>query len=164
MNKIKTIGILTSGGDSPGMNAAIRAVTRAGIYNGFSIKGIYRGYDGLIKDEVKTLTTEDVSGIINRGGTILKTARSKEFMTLEDYPKRYRHKKTIAGTPKNPIAIDTYENLYKCLDDEFFRFLGIYSWFKTGLLKVEISDLPYKYAIGLKYLIDYNEAQRLRII
>ena len=89
MNKIKTIGILTSGGDSPGMNAAIRAVTRAGIYNGFTIKGIYRGYDGLIKGEVKTLTTEDVSGIINRGGTILKTARSKEFMTLEGMQKAY---------------------------------------------------------------------------
>ncbi|MDE6000583.1 MAG: 6-phosphofructokinase, partial [Bacteroidaceae bacterium] len=72
MAKIKTIGILTSGGDAPGMNAAIRAVTRAGIYNGFSIKGIYRGYDGLIKGDVKLLTTEDVSGIITRGGTILK--------------------------------------------------------------------------------------------
>ena len=89
MNKIKTIGILTSGGDSPGMNAAIRAVTRAGIYNGFTIKGIYRGYDGLIKDEVKELTTEDVSGIITRGGTILKTARSKEFQTPEGRQKAY---------------------------------------------------------------------------
>ena len=89
MNKIKTIGILTSGGDSPGMNAAIRAVTRAGICNGFTIKGIYRGYDGLIKDEVKELTTEDVSGIITRGGTILKTARSKEFMTPEGMQKAY---------------------------------------------------------------------------
>ena len=83
MAKIKTIGILTSGGDAPGMNAAIRAVTRAGIYNGFNIKGIYRGYDGLIKGEVKSFTTENVSGIITRGGTILKTARSKEFMTPE---------------------------------------------------------------------------------
>ena len=83
MTKIKTIGILTSGGDAPGMNAAIRAVTRAGICNGFKIMGIYRGYDGLIKDEVKTFTTEDVSGIITRGGTILKTARSKfkQFVT-----------------------------------------------------------------------------------
>ena len=69
MSKIKTIGILTSGGDSPGMNAAIRAVTRSGIYNGFTIKGIYRGYEGLMNDEVKTFTTEDVSGIITRGGT-----------------------------------------------------------------------------------------------
>ena len=89
MGKIKTIGILTSGGDSPGMNAAIRAVTRAGIYNQFNIKGIYRGYEGLIHDEVKTFTTEDVSGIITRGGTILKTARSKDFMTPEGRQKAY---------------------------------------------------------------------------
>ncbi len=54
MAKIKTIGILTSGGDAPGMNAAIRAVTRSAIYNGFNVKGIYRGYDGLINDEIKT--------------------------------------------------------------------------------------------------------------
>ena len=89
MAKIKTIGILTSGGDAPGMNAAIRAVTRAGIYNGFRIKGIYRGYDGLIKGEVKEFTTENVSGIITRGGTILKTARSKEFTTPEGMQKAY---------------------------------------------------------------------------
>ena len=89
MTKIRTIGVLTSGGDAPGMNAAIRAVTRAGIYNGFNIKGIYRGYDGLIKGEVKPFTTEDVSGIINRGGTILKTARSKDFMTPEVKLKAY---------------------------------------------------------------------------
>ena len=89
MSKIKTIGILTSGGDAPGMNAAIRAVTRSGICNGLSVKGIYRGYDGLIKDEVKSFTTEDVSGIITRGDTILKTARSKEFMTPEGMQKAY---------------------------------------------------------------------------
>src|SRR5574344_2847781 len=87
--KIKTIGILTSGGDAPGMNAAIRAVTRAGIYNCLNIKGIYRGYDGLIKGEVKPFTTENVSGIINRGGTILKTARSKEFPTPEGMKKAH---------------------------------------------------------------------------
>ena len=89
MSKINCIGILTSGGDAPGMNAAIRAVTRSGICNGLSVKGIYRGYDGLIKDEVKSFTTEDVSGIITRGGTILKTARSKEFMTPEGMQKAY---------------------------------------------------------------------------
>ena len=83
MAQIKTIGILTSGGDAPGMNAAIRAVTRAGICNGFKIKGIYRGYDGLINNEVTDFTTENVSGIIMSGGTILKTARSMEFMTDE---------------------------------------------------------------------------------
>ena len=89
MTKIKTIGILTSGGDAPGMNAAIRAVTRAGIYNGFKIKGIYRGYEGLIHDEVQEFTTENVSGIVTRGGTILKTARSKEFPTPEGMQKAY---------------------------------------------------------------------------
>lgn len=89
MAKIKTIGILTSGGDAPGMNAAIRAVTRAGICNGFKIKGIYRGYEGLIHDEVEEFTTENVSGIITRGGTILKTARSQEFMTQEGQLKAY---------------------------------------------------------------------------
>ena len=83
MARIKTIGVLTSGGDAPGMNAAIRAVTRAGIYNGFNIKAIYRGYDGLVTGEIKTFTTENVSGIIGLGGTILKTARSKDFMTPE---------------------------------------------------------------------------------
>ena len=89
MARIKTIGILTSGGDSPGMNAAIRAVTRAGIYNGFRIMGIYRGYEGLMSGEVKEFTTEDVSGIITRGGTILKSARSKEFMTVEGRQKAF---------------------------------------------------------------------------
>lgn len=89
MTKIKTIGVLTSGGDSPGMNAAIRAVTRSAIYNGFHVKGIYRGYEGLIHDEVKRFTTEDVSNIIQTGGTILRTARSKEFPTPAGHRKAY---------------------------------------------------------------------------
>ena len=91
MAKVQTIGILTSGGDAPGMNAAIRAVTRAGIYNGFKIKAIYRGYDGLINGEISDFTTENVSGIIGTGGTILKTARSKEFMTEEGREKAYQN-------------------------------------------------------------------------
>ena len=89
MAKIKTIGVLTSGGDAPGMNAAIRAVTRAAIYNGWAVKGILRGYEGLIHNQVKDFTTESVSGTINRGGTILRTARSKEFMTEEGRAKAY---------------------------------------------------------------------------
>ena len=91
MAKVKTIGILTSGGDAPGMNAAVRAVTRAGIYNGFSVKGIYRGFDGLISGEIKTFTTENVSGIIDEGGTILKSARSEEFKTKEGRKKAYEN-------------------------------------------------------------------------
>ena len=89
MARVKTIGVLTSGGDAPGMNAAIRAVTRAGICNGFTVKGIYRGYDGLINGEIKPFTTENVSGIIMQGGTVLKTARSNEFMTDKGKEKAY---------------------------------------------------------------------------
>jgi len=83
MAEIKCIGILTSGGDAPGMNAAIRAVTRAAIFAGFKVKGIYRGYRGLVTDEIVEFTTANVSNIIQRGGTILKTARCKEFQTPE---------------------------------------------------------------------------------
>ncbi|MBR6806050.1 MAG: 6-phosphofructokinase [Bacteroidaceae bacterium] len=81
--EIKCVGILTSGGDAPGMNAAIRAVTRAGIYHGLKVKAIYRGYKGLITGEIKEFKTEDVSNIIQRGGTILKTSRCPEFKTKE---------------------------------------------------------------------------------
>ncbi len=83
MGKIKRIGVLTSGGDSPGMNAAIRAVVRATIYNGLEAYGIYGGYQGLIEGDIKELKKSDVSNIIQRGGTILKSARSAEFRTLE---------------------------------------------------------------------------------
>lgn len=83
MAGIKCIGILTSGGDAPGMNAAIRAVTRSAIYSGFSVKGIYRGYRGLITGEIVEFKTQNVSNIIQAGGTILKTARCKEFQTPE---------------------------------------------------------------------------------
>ena len=91
MAKIKTIGILTSGGDAPGMNAAIRAVTRAGLYNGSQIEAVYRGYDGLINGEIVDFTTENVSGIISEGGTVLKTARSTDFATVEGRAKAYEN-------------------------------------------------------------------------
>ena len=83
MDGNKCVGILTSGGDAPGMNAAIRAVTRAAIYNGFEVKGIMRGYKGLITDEIIPFRTQNVSNIIQQGGTILKTARCEEFRTAE---------------------------------------------------------------------------------
>ncbi len=89
MKDIKTIGILTSGGDAPGMNAAIRAITRSAIFNGWKVFGIYRGYEGLIGGDFKELTTESVSNTIQKGGTILKTARSKEFMTPEGREKAF---------------------------------------------------------------------------
>lgn len=85
------MGVLTSGGDSPGMNAALRAVTRSAIYNGFKVKGIYRGYRGLVEDEIVDFEAKDVSGIIHRGGTILRTARCKEFRTPEGRKKAYEN-------------------------------------------------------------------------
>ena len=79
IKKIKKIGVLTSGGDGPGMNAAIRSVTRSALAKGLEVDGIYRGYQGILNEEIKPLSHRSVSNIINRGGTILKTARSAEF-------------------------------------------------------------------------------------
>ena len=89
MVEIKRVGVLTSGGDAPGMNAAIRAVTRAAIANEMSVKGIYRGYEGLVLNEIETFQAEHVSNIIQRGGTILKTARSEQFKTPEGMQRAY---------------------------------------------------------------------------
>jgi len=80
---MKRIGVLTSGGDASGMNAAIRSVVRYAVYNKLEVVGIFRGYAGLINEELKVLDHRSVSNIINRGGTILKTARSQEFLTEE---------------------------------------------------------------------------------
>ena len=91
MGTIKCIGILTSGGDAPGMNAAIRAVTRSAIYNGLQVKGIYRGYKGLVTGEIQEFKTQNVSNIIQLGGTILKTARCKEFKTPEGRKAAYEN-------------------------------------------------------------------------
>lgn len=81
--KVKTIGILTSGGDAPGMNAAIRSVVRTALYNGLKVKGIMRGYAGLLQEEIIDMDSSCVSDIIHRGGTILYTARCLEFTTPE---------------------------------------------------------------------------------
>lgn len=80
---MKSIGILTSGGDAPGMNAVIRSVVRTAIYNDVKVFGIKEGYNGLIKGDIETLTISSVADIIQRGGTILRTARSEDFMTEE---------------------------------------------------------------------------------
>ncbi|QNJ99033.1 ATP-dependent 6-phosphofructokinase [Constantimarinum furrinae] len=81
--KIKKIAVLTSGGDSPGMNAAIRAVVRSCTYHQLECLGVYRGYQGLIEGDFVTLNARSVKNIINRGGTFLKSARSKEFLSVE---------------------------------------------------------------------------------
>ncbi len=87
MNQIKTIGVLTSGGDAPGMNAAIRSVVRTGIYHGMKVMGIRKGYDGLIKGDIEEMSLRSVSDIIHRGGTILQTVRCPEFETEEGMQK-----------------------------------------------------------------------------
>ena len=87
MASIKKIGVFTSGGDAPGMNAAIRAVVRTALYNNLEVCGIMRGYQGMIENDFVELNSRSVSNIIQRGGTILKTARSKEFMTNEGMQK-----------------------------------------------------------------------------
>ncbi len=85
--EIKTIGVLTSGGDAPGMNAAVRAVVRTALGRGLSVKGIMRGYHGLLNEEIKDMVARDVSDIIQKGGTILGTARCMEFTTAEGQEK-----------------------------------------------------------------------------
>ena len=90
---IKKIGVLTSGGDSPGMNAAIRAVVRTCAFHNIECAGIYRGYQGMIEGDFKEMGPRSVNNIINKGGTILKSARSKEFMTTEGRQKAYENLK-----------------------------------------------------------------------
>ena len=83
MQSIKNIAVLTSGGDAPGMNAAVRAVVRTGIYNDLNVYGIYKGYEGLLNGDIEQLQLRSVGDIIQRGGTVLQTARSQEFATEE---------------------------------------------------------------------------------
>ncbi len=93
MSKITKIAVLTSGGDAPGMNAAIRAVVRTSIYHNVECIGIYRGYQGMIEGDFKQMDARSVKNIINKGGTILKSARSKDFITPEGRQKAYENLK-----------------------------------------------------------------------
>jgi len=94
-SKVTKIGVLTSGGDAPGMNAAIRAVVRTGIYNGLEVFGIMRGYAGMIENDIVPMHSRSVANIIQRGGTILKTARCKEFFEHEGRKKAYANLKKL---------------------------------------------------------------------
>ena len=93
ITKIQNIAVMTSGGDAPGMNAAIRAVVRSAVFYKKDVYGIYRGYEGLIQGDIERFTARKVSNIINRGGTILKTARSKAFRMPEGRKKAYENLK-----------------------------------------------------------------------
>lgn len=89
MSNIKRIAVFTSGGDAPGMNAAVRAVVRTAVYHDLHIYGIYRGYDGMVNGDIKRLDVGDVANIIQRGGTVLKTARSEAFRTVDGRKQAY---------------------------------------------------------------------------
>ncbi|MCL0052362.1 6-phosphofructokinase [Peptococcaceae bacterium] len=114
---MKRIGVLTSGGDAPGMNSAIRAVVRKSIYNGIEVIGINRGYSGFIEGDMWPMSLGSVADIIHRGGTILHTARSKEFMTKEGKAKAYENAKrfgieglvVIGGDGSFKGALEFYE-------------------------------------------------------
>lgn len=117
--KVTKIGVMTSGGDSPGMNAAIRAVVRTGIYNGLEVYGIMRGYTGLIENDIFKMDSRSVANIIQRGGTILKTARSKVFTTPEGRAIAYNNLKShginglvIIGGDGSFKGAQTFSNEY----------------------------------------------------
>jgi len=93
MKKVSKIGVLTSGGDSPGMNAAIRAVVRTGIYHGLEVYGVMRGYTGMMEDDIIRMEGKSVANIIQRGGTILKTSRCQQFLTKEGRQQAYANLK-----------------------------------------------------------------------
>ena len=105
-NKIKKIGVFTSGGDSPGMNAAVRSVVRTCAYHNIECVGIYRGYEGLMEGDFEPMNARSVKGIINKGGTILKSARSKEFRTKEGREKAYSQLQKAGVDALVPIGGD----------------------------------------------------------
>jgi len=118
-NKVTKIGVLTSGGDAPGMNAAIRAVVRTGIYYGLEVFGIMRGYSGMIENDIVPMHSRSVANIIQRGGTILKTARCKEFFEYEGRKKAHANLKKLGVNGLVVIGGDgSFRGAHK-LSDEF---------------------------------------------
>ncbi len=126
MAKIKKIGVLTSGGDAPGMNAAIRAVVRTGVYHNLKVFGIWHGYDGMINGNFKELRADSVSDIIQKGGTILKTARSEAFRTVEGRKKAYKQLKAEGIDAVVVIGGDgTLTGARKFSEEHDISFVGI---------------------------------------
>ena len=107
-NNIKKIGVMTSGGDAPGMNAAIRSVARTCAYHNIECVGIYRGYEGMIEGDFKLLNARSVNHIINKGGTFLKSARSEEFRTKEGRKKAYEQ------LQKDKIGVSKEKHMFDC--------------------------------------------------
>lgn len=126
MTEIKNIAVLTSGGDAPGMNAGIRAVIRAGIYHGLNMFGVKRGYDGLVKGDIMPMDAKSVANIIQRGGTILKTARSDEFRTYEGRKQAYENIKKLGIDALVVIGGDgTFTGASKFIEEFDIPILGM---------------------------------------
>ncbi|CAM3553822.1 6-phosphofructokinase [Sphingobacterium prati] len=126
MSNIKKIAVLTSGGDAPGMNAGIRAVVRAGIYNNLEVFGIRRGYDGLVNGEIFPMDAKSVANIIQRGGTILKTARSEAFKTVEGRKQAYDNLRSHEIDAMVVIGGDgTFTGASKFIDEFDFPIIGL---------------------------------------
>ncbi|GEQ86148.1 ATP-dependent 6-phosphofructokinase [Patiriisocius marinistellae] len=148
MNKttIKRIGVLTSGGDAPGMNAAIRAVVRSSVYHTIECVGIFRGYEGLIEGDFEALNARSVKNIINRGGTFLKSARSEEFRTKEGRQKAYNNLKKAEIDALVTIGGDGTFNGAIVFNEEFdFPIVGL-----PGTIDNDIN--------GTDYTIGYDTA------
>lgn len=125
-NKVKKIGVLTSGGDAPGMNAAIRSVVRTCAYHNIGCVGIYRGYQGMIEGDFKEMGARSVNNIVNKGGTILKSARSKEFRSIEGRKIAYNHLKSFGIDALVIIGGDGSFTGAECFSKEFnFPVIGI---------------------------------------
>jgi len=123
---IKKIAVFTSGGDAPGMNAAVRAVVRAGIYNNVQIAGVFRGYQGLIEGDIEELTARSVNHILQRGGTILKSARSKDFREKEGRAKAHEKLKSAGIDALVAIGGDgTFTGAYHFNKEFDFPIIGI---------------------------------------
>ena len=117
--KIKKVGVLTSGGDSPGMNAAIRSVVRTCAFYNIECIGIYRGYQGMIEGDFKEMGPRSVHNIVNKGGTILKSARSKEFMTPEGRKKAFENLRNYIDVLQEKRLVHVDEFSKKIESDSF---------------------------------------------
>lgn len=126
MATIRNIAVFTSGGDAPGMNAAIRAVVRTGLYHGLNVYGIRRGFDGMVHGDIFQMEAKSVANIIQRGGTILKTARSEEFRTVEGRKKAFDHLKKFEIDGLIAIGGDgTFTGAAKFIEEYQIPIIGI---------------------------------------
>ena len=149
-NQIKKIGVMTSGGDSPGMNAAIRSVVRACAFHDIECYGIYRGYEGMIEGGFVKMDARSVKGIINKGGTILKSARSKEFRKKE-YRKSYKDLGEKAAIKKLLKLSTSKEEQALILEQSMENgWIGIFAL--KSEKKRKINDLMIEYNKGLEIL------------